>query len=1028
MQGQTALSDTIMGTVVDAASKDPLVGINIRIGKFSSVITNSEGKFSIVTPDKNAVLIVTGADYVIKEVPLKGRKQIDIKLHTEGFNSVYGDVLMPLGHQTKTSVTSAVGTLTGDVGTVDESVASLMQGEIPGLRVINRSGVPGVGANMFIRGLSSLNGSSKPLIIVDGMILENNVYSNSIIDGFEYDPLTDINPKDIANITVIKDAASIYGSKAGNGVVIIETTRNNDIATKIDFSFQGGINFAPDNLPVMNADQYKSYLVDQIGSSDLFTANEVENLPYLNENSSYEDYSAYHNNTNWQDEVLKSSYVEDFYFRVTGGDEVAKYGLSLSYINQEGIVDNTSSNHFSTRFNAMSDVTDKLTINSNLNVGFQNNDVFDDGMIERSSPIYTALIKSPLLSPYEYNSDGSLTTTYSDEDEIAGYSNPKAIVDNVKEENSNYKFFGNLDVIYDFSSHVQLKSLFGVNYLKNTDELFYPNQGISYGITEYADTTYRSSEMREERLFALYSDTRLSYTNNQNNHTLSACVGARYNTNNYENSYSSSGNSSDDEFTTLGDGDSDTYITGGSISNWKSLAVYANADYGFLNKYFLSFNVSVDGSSRFGDNIDGALKIAGNCFGVFPSVGAAWVVSSEEFMRDINVLDLLKIRASYGITGNDQIGNYTDESYFQSTRFLIGSGLISGNLASSSIQYEEMRKMNVGVELALFNERLQITADYFDNTTDKLLNLKEVSSIYGYDDYWNNDGELKNTGFEVGFNTRLINGKSFKWDIAASVSHYKNEIVALPDGTDTYDIDAVGATILNQEGGAVGLFYGYKTNGIYNTENEAASAGMYWTNEQGFDQAYVGGDVKFVDQNNDNVIDEDDRVVIGDPNPDFTGMFSTCFTYKNISLSGLFTFSQGNDVYNALRRNLESMDCFANQTSAVVNRWQVDGQNTDMPRAQYGDVTGNAIFSDRWIEDGSYIRLKTVSLSYSPKIFKKFTKNVTFSLTANNLITLTDYLGYDPEVSMSGTSYQQGIDAGLTPQFRSVYAGIKVGL
>jgi TonB-linked SusC/RagA family outer membrane protein len=1028
MQGQTAVPDTIKGTVVDAASLEPLAGINIRIGNFASVITNTDGNFSIVTPNKNSVLVISGADYVMKEVPLKGRKQVDVKLHADGFNSVYGDVLMPLGHQTKTSVTSSIASLKGDVGTVDGTVAGLMQGEIPGLRVLNRSGVPSVGANMFIRGLGSLNGSSKPLVIVDGMILETNIYESSIIDGFEYDPLTDINPKDIANITVIKDAVSIYGSKAGNGVIIIETTRNNDIATKIDFSVQGGINYAPDNLSVMNADEYKTYLVDQIGTSGLYTNDEVSSLPYFNENPSYENYSDYHNNTNWQDEVLKNSYSKDYYFRVTGGDEVAKYGISVSYNDQKGIVDNTSSEHFSTRFNAVSDVTEKLLINTNLSVGFQNNDVFDDGMIERSSPIYTALIKSPLLSPYEYDSEGLLTTTYSDEDEIAGYSNPKAIIDNVTEENSNYKFFGNVDAIYEFNKHIQLKSLLGANYLKNTDELFYPNLGVSSDITEYGDTLYRSSEMREERLFAVYSDTRLSYTNKIENHSLSGCLGARYNTNNYENSYSSSGNSSDDEFTTLGDGDSDTYITGGSVGNWKSLAIYGNVNYGFLNKYFLNLNLSLDGSSRFGDDIDGALKIAGNSFGVFPAVGAAWVVSSEEFMKDLDLFDMLKLRASYGLTGNDEIGNYTDESYFESTRFLAGSGLISGNLANSSIQYEVMRKMNVGVDLALFNERLQITADYFKNNTDKLLNLKEVSAIYGYSSYLNNDGELKNSGFEVGFNTRLINGNSFKWDIAASVSQYKNEIISLPDGTSTYDIDGVDATILNEEGGAIGLFYGYKTDGIYTTLSDAEADGLYWTDEQGFEQPYVGGDVKFVDQTGDNVIDEDDRVVIGDPNPDFTGMFSTCFTYKNISLSGMFSFCQGNDVYNALRRDLESMDDFANQTSAVANRWQVDGQDTDMPRAEYGDPTGNSSFSDRWIEDGSYIRLKTVSLSYSPKIFKRFTKNVTFSITGNNLITLTDYLGYDPEVSMSGNSYQQGIDAGLTPQYKSVYVGVRVGL
>ncbi|WP_372753380.1 SusC/RagA family TonB-linked outer membrane protein [Labilibaculum sp.] len=1029
VQGQTVQSDTIKGVVFDAASNEPLVGINIRIGNSVSVITNIEGEYTLVTSDANATLVVKGADYSIKEVALKGRKEVNIKLHKDGFETVYGDVLMPLGTQTKTSVTSSIVSLQGDVLATDKSIGNLMKGKASGLRVIGRSGVPGVGVNMFIRGLSSLNGSSRPLIIVDGQILESSTFSNSLIDGFAYDPLIDINPKDIANITVIKDAASIYGSKAGNGVILIETTKNTDISTKIDFSVQGGVNIAPDNLPMMNGNEYKSFLVDQVGSSGLYTNDQVAQLPYLNENSSYENYSAYHNDTNWQDEVLKNSSSQDYYFRVTGGDAVAKYGLSISYVDQNGIVDKTSSDRFSTRFNAISNITDKLSINTNLNVGFQKNILFDDGMVERSSPIYTALIKSPLLSPYVYNSTGDVTTNYSDVDEISGYSNPKAIIDNVSQENTNYKLFGSFNVVYEFNENFKFSSLLGVNYLKNRDEVFYPSNGVTYGITTYGDTTYRSSEMRHERLLAIFNDSRLSYTKKFNKHGLSANLGARFNSNNYENSYSSSGNSSDDEFTALEDGSSSTYITSGSVGNWKSLAVYANVDYSFLDRYFLSLNASADGSSRFGEEIDGGLKISNNTFGIFPSLGAAWIVSSESFMKNVELMDLLKLRASYGLTGNDGFGNYVAESYFVSTRFLGGTGLVSGNLANSSIQYERTRKMNFGVDLALFNERLQITADYFENNTDKLLNIKEVSPIYGYSSYINNDGELKNSGFEIGFNTRIINGKSFQWDVAASISKYKNKIVSLPGSTNIFDIDGVDATILNKEGSSIGLFYGYKTDGIYNSQSEAQADGLSWKDAQGFDQSFVGGDVKFVNvDDSNNEINEDDRVVIGDPNPDFTGMFSTTFSYKNVSLSGLFTFSKGNDIYNSLRRNLESMENFSNQSSAVANRWQVDGQNTDMPRAEYGDPTGNSRFSDRWIEDGSYIRLKTLSLAYSPKILQSFIQNITFSVTANNLLTFTDYLGYDPEVSMSGTSYQQGIDAGLTPQYKSVFFGIRVGL
>ena len=1016
--------ETIMvtGTVVDAASGEPVVGANISVRSFSSAFTGEDGSFSLQVPDLKVTLLTNAKGFEKKEVALRGRNTLSISVYEQGYNSLYGDVAMPIENQSHSSITGAVSSINGAIEGSSKTVARYISGKAAGLRTIMRSGTPSIGANMFLRGYNSLSTSSQPLVIVDGMILETNTFSHSLLKGFSYDPLSDINPKDIDNITVIKDASSEYGSKAANGVIIIETTSTDDVATKIDFFAQSGLNFTPEEIPMMNASQYKTYLVNQLNSSGMYTASEISKLPFLNENPAFLNYQKYKHNTDWQKEVFKNSYSQDYYLRITGGDEVAKYGLSIGLMDNSGVVNSTRSQRFSTRFNSESNITSKMKIKSNFNVGYQNNKLADDGLIESTSPIYVSLLKSPMLAPTAISADGILTNIYEGVDAITGYSNPAVLTNVIDNENTNYKLFGSFDVSYDFTDNFRLSSLIGANYVYNRDDVFYPQNGVSPSYNAYGDSLYRSGGTRTERFFAVFNDTRLSYKFQKDKNDVGLYLGARYNTNNYENAYSTGGNSGDDEFVALESMDRGTFITDGIIGEWKYASIYSKVKYGFNSKYYLNATLSYEGSSRFGYNENNQR------FGLFPSVGAAWLVSSEQFMKAVNFIDLLKVRASYGITGNDQIGNYNARSYFISTRFLGGTGLVSGNLANTTMQWESTVKQNLGIDVGLFNERLWLNADFYSNQTDNLLNITAISPVFGYSGYINNSGELTNMGFEFGANLRVINTKNIKWDIGGNIASYNNEITSLPGGQNIIDIAMVDATVINKEGSPIGLFYGYKTDGIFNTQAEADAAGLGYEDYQGFRQPFTAGDVKFIDKNGDKLINEADRQVIGDPNPDFTGMFYTTVSYKNLALSAVFTYSQGNELYNALRRQTESMSSYANQSTAVANRWQVEGQQTDVPRAQYGDPAGNSRFSDRWIEDGSYMRLKTLSLSYSPDILSKYTKDITFYINANNLFTMTNYLGYDPEVSMSGASYQQGIDAGFTPQFSSIFLGVKIGL
>jgi TonB-linked SusC/RagA family outer membrane protein len=466
---------------------------------------------------------------------------------------------------------------------------------------------------------------------------------------------------------------------------------------------------------------------------------------------------------------------------------------------------------------------------------------------------------------------------------------------------------------------------------------------------------------------------------------------------------------------------------GGSMGEWRWFNTYFNADYNLRSKYFLSFNMAIDGSSRFGKDVTDATVVHfGNNYPLMPSLSGAWLISSEDFMSHAKWINLLKLRASVGMTGNDDIGNFTSRRYYTSQNLLGIEGLVRGNAGNPSLQWEAVTKLNGGLDVSLFNERLSISADVYQNKTDKMIVYEPAASATGIDYMVTNTGGMRTNGFELNVNARLINNKNFKWDLGFNIAQYKSTITKLP--VDQIITDFADATIITQVGSAPNLFYGYQTKGIYSTSALASADGYSTKNATGGYTAFQSGDVQFVNTNNDKVIDEKDKQVIGNPNPDFFGAITSHLSYKNFALDLLFTYSKGNDVYNYTRRQLESMSGYGNQTLAVVNRWRTEGQVTDVPKATWGDPAGNSRFSDRWIEDGSYIRLRTASLSYDVPMKPRFVKYASVYATANNLLTFTKYLGYDPEFSATSSVFGQGVDAVLEPQYKSFQLGLRLGL
>lgn len=389
---------------------------------------------------------------------------------------------------------------------------------------------------------------------------------------------------------------------------------------------------------------------------------------------------------------------------------------------------------------------------------------------------------------------------------------------------------------------------------------------------------------------------------------------------------------------------------------------------------------------------------------------------------------MLKLRAGIGASGNDDIESTAARSYFSAVKYSYNlTGVNIYNISNPAIQWETVTKRNLGLDASVLNDRLSLTFDVYNNTTNNLLVLKTPEPYSGMSTYWTNDGKLSNHGYEAAFNARVISTKDLNVTLGASIAAYKNKILTLADGN--YTTKVYGAEILTAVNQPIGQFVGYQTNGVYATADQAAQDGLSVIETTGALAALEAGDVRFVDQNNDKIIDDKDKVVIGNSNPDFFGAINAGLKYKGIGVQLVFNYTYGNDIYNYLRSQLENGSTFSNQSMALNNRWITEGTKTSIPKSVYGDPKGNNRFSDRWIEDGSYLRLKTLEVSYDLPVGKiKFLQGITVWASANNLFTLTNYLGVDPEFSAGNNTLYQGIDTGLLPQSRSFFAGFKVYL
>ncbi|KPK83561.1 MAG: hypothetical protein AMS27_12510 [Bacteroides sp. SM23_62_1] len=1017
-------SVTVKGRVYSAQTGMPLgdIGISAVNAQVEPVSTNPEGEFEIVLPGKNEQIQVSYPGYIGKTVFIGGRENIEIWLLGENDVSISNATSMIFREMPLKDIPASVdaGSLIEFKGSSNTSFCQDLQGMISGLNVINRSGMPGEGAYMYARGFSSLYSSSIPLVVIDGMLIRPEGFNNPVINGFHHNPLVDIDKRDISDMTLLKDAAGCgpYGIKAANGVLIITTTPPRGGKTTLDVSVSGGISSAPSRIPVMDAGHYSSFIMEQLYDAGMTSQQIFQEYPFLEFNPEYLYYPRYNNNTNWQDEIFRTGNLYDAHLIVRGGDERALYSMSGGYLMNEAILKNSSYNRFNFRFNSIVQVSTKIDIGFNLGYTSGRFNLMETGASPQTSPVFASLIKSPLLTVYQRDQEGLSLPVYDDVADF-GFSNPAVIVNKTEASDATSKFLGVSYLKLKITDKLSTRLQFGLDRLKSNERIFLPSWGIAMQGDGSAE---RSMKVKVDQYYSILSEAQISYRNRfKYIHDLTVDAGARYMFNRLAQDFGASQNSATDEFKDLNSGKADEKSVGGFEEKWSWLNYYVSGNYTLKDRYLLSANLSLDASSKFGREVEDGISMAGYPFAVLPSAGFAWRISSESFVPDIRFLDELKLRVSYGLTGSDDFINYYTRLYYSTIPYYSITGFYLKGLFNPGLKWEVVKQGNIGLDLALFRERLIVNADWYKSVTEDMITYVSLPVYYGYGSYASNGGSCQNTGFEFNIYGKPIN-RTLKWEINTTFSKYKNKVLTLEN--DEIISTFRGGEKITRVGEPMGLFYGYLAEGVFVSRQQADEANLFDKSGRRFN----AGDIHFTDLDGNGIINEKDKTIIGNPHPEVITSLYNKFSYKGWALDLFIYYVRGVDVFNYIRSQTEAMTGVENQSTAIYNRWNMDGQETDIPRASYGDPMGNNRFSSRWIEDGSYIRLKKVTISYTFPRKLAFITNLNIYISGTNLLTWTRYLGYDPEFSYADGILGQGIDYGKIPQPRTMTIGLKVGL
>ena len=1013
--------ETIIKSQVKAIGGQPVSGAIVTVvGEKNSVLTDDQGAFELKTGDTDALVSIHADGYYDRTVTLKLLKSksdntdFEITL-TPQSAALYADkTLTAYGEQSRNERSTTISSIENKDFSQKFSIAAATRDQLAGLQVIEKSGMPGEGTYMNIRGIHSFVADNSPLIVINGIPYFGNTEVSGIINGYSRDLLFGYSPKDIRSITVLKGAdAAMYGSLGSNGVVMIETQQatSDNLDTRISFSGQYGLNLKQNTIPMLDASQYRSYLAS-VGMTTYpsFTAL-TNDYPFLQNGTNNNSY-LFNENTDWMKEIQRTGFQTENIFRVEGGDEIAKYNISFGYTGNQGTLRNTSSNRYHTMISSDVMVSRKIDITANVGLAYITSDLQNMGMVPETNPIFAAHRAMPQLNAHAKQTDGSVLGTYAAYNSwmvnnlpytaYNTFSNPLAIINTVEGKDKIYDANAGIGLNYKVNDFLKLSALVNLYYNYTEETMFIPGVSDQAIIPQlYGTGKNQVSNGVIRQLMNTYQFSGQYNRTFNKVHEISALASARLMTRNVEYDWSRGYNTPNDYNTTLDVTNDEKTSTGNNVE-WNYMGFNLHGDYTWNRIVKGQIGMVLDGTSASG--VDAAR------FGFFPSAGATFMLANTGWLP--SEFNRLNFSVEGSFSGNSRFSsNYGKNYYISGVYSEYGIGTISrANMPNTKLTWEKKRQLDFGIDASLLKGRIDVGFNVFFNESYDLLLNSGVSAVYGSTDYYDNLGKISGRGIEVSTRLAPIMTRDFDFIVSANIASMKSTIKSL-GGPDRNIIRYTGynkddAQMLMAVDEQPYQFYGYQTNGIYATQAEADAAGL--VNNSG--SKYQAGDVRFIDQNGDGIINDQDKTTLGSSLPSVYGGINLMLRYKKFTLDANFGFVMGNKIYNAARRQTESMSTFYNQSTSVLNRWQVEGQQTDMPRAAYGDPSGNNIFSDRWIEDGDYLKLRSLKLTYNFDKLFSFVRSGSVFVAAENLFTITKYLGGDPEFAYSYDESLRGFD------------------
>ena len=1041
----------VSGTVTGPDGQ-PLPGVSVvEKGTTNGVSSGVDGRYTLELKGAQPTLVFSFIGFATQEISVSkedGRTQFDVRL-AEDSQIMDEVVVVGYGTMKKSDVTGSVASVSADKlkTSVITNADQMLQGHVAGVQVTQNSGAPGGAASIRIRGASSITSSNEPLYVIDGIPFSGD---GTEIGGFSWaggtggqtkvNPLSTISPQDIVSMDVLKDASAtaIYGAAGANGVVIINTRRGQKGAVRINYDGYVAWQTLARKIDMMNLQEYAQY------------QNELHELyPSVEIDEAFLDPSLLGEGTDWQDEITRTALTHSHAVSLSGGSDKFTFAASGGYMDQDGTIYGSNFKRYNGRFNG--DGTINRWLKAGGSLAFTHTEESITRQDGSDGVIMQALTMQPSVAVYDFEGNfAGPSSIYGS----SGY-NPLWQANMQTNELTRNRNMGNFYLQIDPLKVLNIRTEFGYDLSDNKNKSFIPTYDFGNGIANSMNMMMQREDHSVFWIWKTYATWNQTFARK---HNLSLMGGFEAQKSSWEGiSLVKKNFSNDDIHVMTQDGEFD------NNSGWKDAttkaSVFGRLNYNYDERYLLTFTMRADGSSKFGPN---------HKWGYFPSAAIAWRISNEKFLRSSNVLSNLKLRLGYGMVGNDNIGTYKYGSTMNSMITALGTGYFVANISNPDLKWEASEQYNLGVDLGLWNNRLSLTVDAYQKDTRDLLLQVSVPSYLGNSGNsdktgweiqmpYSNIGKVRNRGIDIALNATPVESGDFSWSSNLNVSLNRNEVLALNEdsqvlyyGVGTYFSAAFSTASIVKVGQPMGVFYGYLTDGYFQNEQEILAAPVQVEDSDNPGQnlynktsgVYVG-DIRFKDLNQDGVIDANDQTVIGDPNPDFTFGWTNTFSYKNFDLTVGLTGVYGGDILNIARYRTEALNNqWDNQSVRVIDRARIaydDAGNAYLanpgtaktPRAAMNDINGNNRMSDRWLEDGSYLRIQNVTLSYTlPRTWtsKIGLQSMKIYGTLQNLYTWTAYTGYDPEIgAYNQSAAMQNYDMGRYPTPRMYILGINIG-